>query len=419
MGWVTAEHPTTDELNACVQCGLCLPACPTFRLTGRETASPRGRLQAMKAVHRGVLEVDGPFQGIIDFCLGCRACEPVCPGMVPYGRALEGTRAEIVAQRPSWAHRFRSFALGPVLGSRSSLRFGSALLAVAQRARATAIAPARYRRLSAGLRPLRRRPAPTLGHSGGGGVSGTVGVLAGCIQDEWFRPVNHAAIELLEMAGFRVDVPVGQTCCGALAAHDGKAAEARSLAARNVPVFSGYDQVVVTSAGCSAQMREYRHWADDGEEIGDKAVDVTVAVARAIEAGLLPRMETASGQVAIQDPCHLRHAQRVVAEPRLILEAAGYEVVEIDPAGMCCGAAGLYTVLQPEASQELGNRKADQIRFTGVSRVASANPGCEMQLRSALGAGYEIAHPIEWYLRAVRDKAQTGIVAAEEAPGDG
>jgi len=132
MGWVTTEHPTTDELNACVQCGLCLPACPTFRLTGRETASPRGRLQAMKAVHQGVLEVDGPFQGIIDFCLGCRACEPVCPGMVHYGRALEGTRAEIVAQRPSWAHRVRSFFLGPVLGSRSSLRVGSAILAMAQ-----------------------------------------------------------------------------------------------------------------------------------------------------------------------------------------------------------------------------------------------------------------------------------------------
>jgi glycolate oxidase iron-sulfur subunit len=164
-------------------------------------------------------------------------------------------------------------------------------------------------------------------------------------------------------------------------------------------------------------VRDYRHWADGGEEVGDRAVDVTVAVARAIEAGLLPRVATASGRVAIQDPCHLRHAQRVIAEPRLILEAAGYEVVEIDPAGMCCGAAGLYTVLQPEASQELGNRKAGQIRSTGVSRVASANPGCEMQLRSALGAGYEIAHPIEWYLRAVRGMAETGIVAAEEASG--
>ncbi|HEY4607130.1 MAG TPA: (Fe-S)-binding protein, partial [Acidimicrobiia bacterium] len=384
MGWVTAEHPTTEELDACVQCGLCLGACPTFRLTGRETASPRGRLHAMKAVHQGVLEVDQAFEGIIDFCLGCRACEPVCPGMVPYGRALEGTRAEIVAQRPSVGHRIRGFLLGSVLGSRAILRAGSGLLSAAQTVGVVKAAPRRLRRLSGGLRRLRGRPPSTIGHIGGSGESGVVALLAGCIQEEWFRPVNHAAVTLLEMAGFRVEVPTGQTCCGALAAHDGKADEARSLVARNLPVFSGYDQVVVTSAGCSAYVREYGHWSEDDGGIGAATVDVTVAVARAIAADLLPRVDAHSGRVAIQDPCHLRHAQRVTSEPRAILEAGGYQVVEIDAAGMCCGAAGLYTVLQPEASQELGNRKADQIRSQDVTRVASANPGCEMQLRSVL-----------------------------------
>ena len=207
-------------------------------------------------------------------------------------------------------------------------------------------------------------------------------------------------------------MPPGQTCCGALAAHDGKSEAARALAARNMPVLSGYNQVVVTSAGCSAHVREYGHWVKHGEEIGARTVNVTVAVARAIEAGLLPSLSGGSGEMAIQDPCHLRHAQRVTAEPRQILEAGGYEVVEIDPAGMCCGAAGLYTVLQPEASQELGNRKAAQIRSTGVSRVASANPGCEMQLRSALGPGYEITHPIEWYLSAIAAAGPPGRVAS-------
>lgn len=416
MGWVTAEHPTTDELDACVQCGLCLPVCPTFRLTGRETASPRGRLHAMKAVHQGVFEVDRAFEGIIDFCLGCRACEPVCPGMVPYGRALEGTRAEIVAQRPSLGHRVRSFLLGSVLGSRNSLRLGSSALSLAQATRLTNVAPERFRRLSGGMRRLRGRPKAMVGHIGGPGTSGTVGLLAGCIQDQWFRPVNHAAVELLEMAGYRVEVPIGQTCCGALAAHDGKAIEARMLAKRNVPVFSEYDQVVVTSAGCSAHVREYKHWTDRGGVVGDRALDVTVAVARAIDAGLLPRVDGHPGRVAIQDPCHLRHAQRVTAEPRAILEAGGYDVVEIDPAGMCCGAAGLYTVLQPEASRELGNQKADQIRSKDVSKVASANPGCEMQLRAALGPGYEIAHPIEWYLQAVKASGLVGNVAAVQEP---
>ena len=239
-------------------------------------------------------------------------------------------------------------------------------------------------------------------------------MLSGCIQDQWFQPVNQAAVALLERAGFRVEVPRGQTCCGALAAHDGQAPQARALAERNTEAFSGYDLVVATAAGCSAHLRDYGHWAPQGEELGSMALDVTVAVARAIEAGLLPRMAPGSGRMAIQDPCHLRHAQRVTAEPRLVLEAGGYEVVEIDPDGMCCGAAGLYTLLQPEASQELGNRKATQIRSTGVNRVASANPGCEMQLRSALGAGYEIAHPIEWYLQAISEQPRGGIVAAVE-----
>lgn len=408
MGWVTTYHPTTEELDACVQCGLCLPVCPTFRLTGRETASPRGRLQAMKAVHQGVFPVDAAFQSIIDFCLGCRACEPVCPGLVPYGRALEGARAEIVAQLTTSAHRARALLVGPMLGSRGLLRAGTALVGLGQRLGVDRVAPCRLRRVLRGMRRLRSRPPTILGHAGGSGSSGSVALLAGCIQEEWFRPVNRAAVDLLEMAGYRVEVPSGQTCCGALAAHDGKADQARALAAQNVPVLSGYDRVVVTSAGCSAHVRGYGHWAENGGTVAGMAVDVTVAVAEAIGAGLLPTLPDTGEEVAIQDPCHLRHAQRVVDEPRLLLQAAGYRVVEVDPVGMCCGAAGLYTVLQPEASQQLAELKAEQIRCTGVLRVASANPGCEMQLRSVLGGGYDIRHPVEWYLDAVR-RADPGV----------
>jgi glycolate oxidase iron-sulfur subunit len=368
----------------------------------------------MSAVHEGVVEIDATFQGIIEFCLGCRACEPVCPGLVPYGRTLEGTRAEIVAQRPSWSHRFRAFLLGSVLGSRRSLGFGTGAVSLAQVTGATKLAPHRWRRLSSGMRELRHRPGSVVGHIGGEGRSGRIALLAGCIQDQWFQPVNHAAVELLEMAGYRVEAPEGQTCCGALAAHDGKAPEAHRLAERNTPVLGGYDMVVATAAGCSAHLRDYDHWATGGGRVGSTALDVTVAVARAIEQGLLPRVSARLGPIGVQDPCHLRHAQKVTAEPRLILEAAGYEVVEVDPTGMCCGAAGLYTVLQPEASQELGNRKAAQVRSTGVKRLASANPGCEMQLRSALGDGFEISHPIEWYLQAIKRENPGGIVAVLE-----
>lgn len=403
MPWVTDVHPTTEELNACVQCGLCLPACPTFRLTGRETASPRGRLHAMRAVHEGLLEVDEAFAGIIDFCLGCRACEPVCPGLVPYGRALEGARAEIVEQVPGRANR-RRWLLGAALGSRALVGAGTRVLSLAQTLGLTRLAPGRLRQIASGLRRLGDRPGVTVGHSGGSGEAGSVALLAGCVQDQWFQPVNHAAVRLLEMAGYRVQVPTGQTCCGALAAHDGKAAEARRLARRNVEALGGHDQVVATAAGCSAHLAGYGHWDERGTEIASRAIDVTVAVARAIEAGWLPRLPKGGrGQIAVQDPCHLRHAQRVIDEPRAILRAAGHEVVEIDEAGLCCGAAGIYTMLQPEASARLGNQKADQVRSTGVARVASANPGCEMQLRSHLGEEYEIAHPIEWYLKAIED----------------
>lgn len=400
MPWVTDIHPTTEELNACVECGLCLPVCPTFRLTGRETASPRGRLQAMTAVHEGLVDVDEAFAGILDFCLGCRACEPVCPGLVPYGRALEGARAEIVEQVPGRGNQ-RRWLLGVALGSRRLMRLGAWFLSVAQALHLTRLVPGRFSRLTKGLRSLSGRPGPTVGHVGGSGDAGTVGLLAGCIQDQWFRPVNHAAIRLLEMAGHRVSVPAAQTCCGALAAHDGKEAEARRLARRNTEAFDSHDLIVATAAGCSAHLAGYGHWADDGETIADGAMDITVAIARAIEDGRLPRLEPGRGRIAVQDPCHLRHAQRVTTEPRSILEAAGYEVVEIDDVALCCGAAGIYTVLQPEASAELGNQKADQVRSTGVTKVSSANPGCEMQLRSHLEANYTIAHPIEWYLRAV------------------
>jgi glycolate oxidase iron-sulfur subunit len=349
----------------------------------------------MSAVSAGIVEIDDAFASIIDFCLGCRACEPICPGLVPYGRALEGTRAEIDAQLPGRAGRNR-WALGTALGSRPLMRAGGVGLSIAQSLGLTRLAPKQYRRISSGLRPLRGRGGSEVGHVGGTGSAGTVGLLAGCIQDEWFRPVNRAAVELLEMAGHTVAVPERQTCCGALAAHDGKADAADRFQTQNVDAFGGYDLVVATAAGCSAHLADYE-WTGHQPE----TVDVTVAVARAIEDGRLPRLVEAKGSIAIQDPCHLRHAQRVVAEPRAILTAAGYEVVEIDPAGMCCGAAGMYTVRQPETSSQLGRQKADQVRATGATKVASANPGCEMQLRSHLDSKFDVRHPIEWYLEAL------------------
>lgn len=403
-GFVTRDAPTREELSACVECGLCLPHCPTFRLTGKESASPRGRLAAMSAVLEGAASVDEMFDEVISFCLGCRACEAVCPGLVPYGRALEGARAELVEQRPDASRRLRRRLLGGVLPSRGMVELTSLGIRAAQGLRLDGVLPGFAHRALAGLRPLASRGRSWVGSTvePAGEPVGTVALLSGCVMDAWFRPVHDSTVALLRRAGYRVEVPSAQTCCGALAAHDGAAAEARSLAERNARVFAGYDLVVSDSAGCTAHLKEYGHWAGEpGREMEPKVVDVTELVASLIGDGRLPLVEAALGPVAVQDPCHLRHAQRIVREPRVILEAAGYEPVEIDVDGLCCGAAGIYSALQPEASQSLGRMKADQVRASTSTVVSSANPGCEMQLRAHLGAGYRVAHPVELYAEAL------------------
>lgn len=398
MGYRTIDAPTATELSACVQCGLCLPHCPTFRLTGKESASPRGRLSAMRAVLEGHAEIDSAFDEAISFCLGCRACESVCPGLVPYGRVLEGARAELVAQRPSRARRLRGFGLGRVLPNRWLVGMGTTAMTVAQRAGVGRLGGMAGRALN-GLRRLEFGRRSWVGRTVDpeGSPRGTAMLVAGCVMDEWFGPVHDATVALLTRAGYRVEVPEAQTCCGALAAHDGHADTARRLAAQNVVAFAGADLVLVDAAGCSAHLKEYGHLTSGGAEFSSRVRDVTEVVAELIADGSLPTLESNGTRVAIQDPCHLRHAQRIVAEPRAILRAAGFDPVEIDPDGLCCGAAGIYTVLRPQASSELGRMKAAQVKAVGVSAVASANPGCEMQLRASLGRDVRVAHPIEWY----------------------
>jgi glycolate oxidase iron-sulfur subunit len=403
-GYRTADAPTGAELSTCVQCGLCLPHCPTFRLTGKESASPRGRLMAMSAVLEGIVPVDEAFDEVISFCLGCRACEAVCPGLVPYGRVLEGARAELAVQRPSAARSVRRAVLGRMVASRPAVAVAGAGAGTARALHLERWLPHPLRQGLAGMRPLRNRGPSWVGRvvEPAGEAIGTAALLAGCVMDAWFRPVHDATVGLLRRAGYRVEVPATQTCCGALAAHDGSAAEARRLARSNARVFAGYDLVVSNAAGCTAHLKEYGHWAGpEGSGVASKVEDVTETVARLIAEGRLPTLDLDLGPVAVQDPCHLRHAQRIVAQPRAILTAAGYRPVEIDPDGLCCGAAGTYSVLQPEASDELGRWKAEQVRSSHSTVVASANPGCEMQLRAHLDAGHRVAHPVELYWEAL------------------
>ena len=393
MAWSTPWAPTSAELRACVECGLCLPHCPTFRLTGDETASPRGRLNAMSAVASGAVPLGAAVAEVFEFCLQCRACEAACPSLVPFGRAMEGARAESAAALSR--SRLRRRIAGRWIARRGAVRVATAFAAVGQRLGAGHWMPGRLRRGLRGMRRLPLRPRSVLGttHEPAGPPLGTVGLLAGCVMDPWFGGVHRALIAVLTAAKYRVVVPEGQTCCGALATHEGEAAAAERMAVVNRAAFAGVDLVVVDAAGCSAHLV--------GHGIGVPVEDAVVIVARLLDEGRLPRVPPTGTRVAVQDPCHHRHAQRIVSAPRTIAAAAGYTPLDLDPDAMCCGAAGLYSVAQPEASGRLGRAKADQAAALDVDLVVSANPGCEIQLRSHLAAGIRVAHPVEVYAAAV------------------
>jgi glycolate oxidase iron-sulfur subunit len=359
----------------------------------------------MNAINDELIPFDDTFAGAMTFCLNCRACEAVCPSLVPFGRAMEGARAEVAAQLPSGTRRLRHLVLGRVLPSKRLMAAATAAVRVLQATRAAHWLPRRWRLSFTGM----RRIVPGSGLAGqsfapAGAAKGTVGLLSGCVMDPWFPDIHRAVVDVLVAAGYRVVVPIAQTCCGALSAHDGAADAAKRLARRNVDAFVDVDVIVADAAGCSAHLKEYGHWAVGGDDLAVRVRDITEFVADLIKAGDLPTSPVDRGPVAVQDPCHLRHAQRIMAAPRQILAAAGYQPVEVDPDGLCCGAAGIYSVLEPDASAELGRRKAAQVRATRSTLVSSANPGCEMQLRSHLGDSYRIVHPVELYHQAFLGK---------------
>jgi glycolate oxidase iron-sulfur subunit len=393
---VPSDAPSDADLASCVACGLCLPHCPTYRLTGEESASPRGRIAAMRSVHEGWAEVDGTFSGFMDLCLACRACEDVCPSHVPFGRMMEHARVQIEPLRTRRARALRWLGLDVTLPRKKLLWLAAALQPVG-----LLFVPRRVRRLAPKRSELfRRLPRVT---EPAGEARGTVALLAGCVQDRWYRSANHATIRVLARNGWRVVVPRSQACCGALAAHSGRLAPARRLAERNARAFADADVVIVNAAGCGAHMKELGDLiGDEGRALSGRVRDLMEFLA---ETGV-ERPASAGGleRVAYHDPCHALRAQKIKAQPRDVLRAIpGLDVVDLPGGDVCCGAAGLYQVLQPDASSELRRAKADAIATTGVAVVASANPGCVMQLAAGVreqGAEVEVVHPVELLDRA-------------------
>lgn len=402
MTWVTGRPPLQVDLDACVTCGLCLPVCPTFRLTGDESASPRGRLTAIGAVAGGAIAVDGRFDEITSFCLQCRACETACPSLVPYGDIIEAAREEAVQQVRHRGRRLGRLSVGRILGWPAMMRIASIGAALLQRMRLLTLLP-RIGKQATGLRPIPLNPRSFRGGSWGSGTR-TVTLFTGCVADVWFTEVHQATIELLVAAGFRVEAPGDQTCCGALAAHAGLGRDARRYAARNIEALTGRDVIAVDVAGCGAHLKGYGRHGRAGAAIAASTHDITELIASAIASGDLPTLEPTGRTVAVVDPCHLEHAQRITDEPRRIVEAAGFTVVDADRGGLCCGAAGLYQLDHPDTGETLGRRKAAAVEGTAARIVAVANAGCEVQLRRFLDEGFEVVHPVELYAAALRTR---------------
>lgn len=404
--------------DRCIRCGLCLPSCPTYLETLTETSGPRGRIGLIKAVSEGKADVlGGGFVEQMSQCLDCRACEAACPSGVEYGRLLQSARAQIrEAAAPSEPRASRA-ARGFLLGLFSHLGRLRAIAVVLRAFQHTPILGLLRATPLANLASLAPRIAGRFFIPDGRRVEaaqpqGLAFLHAGCIMQVAFPNVHEASIRMLVRAGLSVVVPVDQGCCGAIAAHAGEPDIARELARRNIAAFerSGADVYVVDAAGCGAALKEYGEllerdpqWAHRAAQFSQRVRDVT-EVLDAMPFASPPRPLDVT--VTYQEPCHLAHAQRVTGAPRRLLgKIAGLRLVEMDESALCCGSAGVYNLTQPAMAGRLQRRKAENISRTGAAIVATANPGCAMQVAAGLRAfGYsaEVRHIVELLDEACR-----------------
>ena len=378
-------------INACVHCGFCLQACPTYLNLEDENDSPRGRIFLMRSLLEGtVAPTDAKVQQHIDQCLGCRACEPVCPSGVPYGQLLEATRATLKDYEPmpfiarlilfvfarEWLLRpamffSRLLAATPIptllSGIKGRLGFAMAMLASTGRS----IERSSYNPVSRGER-------------------GTVALLRGCVMDGLFKSTNRATERVLSVNGYAPVPAVGQKCCGALHAHAGDLEGARALARRNISAFeaSGAKFIVSNAAGCGAIMKEYGHLLHDDPEWHGRALAVAARV-RDISELLADAGPRPGGSLPVRvtyaAPCHLQHAQRVTQAPLSVLAAIpGLELVPLHDSDQCCGSAGIYNLIEPATSDAVLEPKLQNILATRAPWVTTGNPGCLMQIGAGL-----------------------------------
>ena len=392
-------------IDACVHCGFCLQACPTYLSLEDENDSPRGRIVLMRALVDGSLPVtDADVRTHIDRCLGCRACETACPSGVPYGHLLEATRATLTRVTPNPpVARLILF----VFARQALLRLAMLGGRIARASRLSWLlsrVPGRLGFAMAMLESTRPALKRRRYEARGDGARGTATLLTGCVMEGLFAGTNRATERTLTANGYAVVPTAGQRCCGALHAHAGDDETARQLARANIAVFerSGADFIAVNAAGCGATMKDYAQLlsADPAWHARAVALSATVRDVSELLAEAGPRPGGAMAMTVTYDaPCHLLHAQRIASPPLTVLGAVpGLELVPLEGSEHCCGSAGIYNLIEPEVSDRVLAPKLAHIAATGAPLVATGNPGCLMQI----GAGLHLArmrcravHPVD------------------------
>ncbi|MCM3782518.1 (Fe-S)-binding protein [Neobacillus mesonae] len=397
-----------DQLTNCMRCGFCLPACPTFRETGIEPESPRGRIALMKAVADGIMEPDQSFQDQMSHCLGCRACEPACPADVKYGRLIEQARDAIEDHREHkpLVNGLRKVFFNGIFPHRSRLKWLGKSIAVYQKSGLHKVV-----RRSGALRLLPEQIGEMeriLPDSSGQGVLerlgslypakgemiGRVALFRGCIMDVLFAQTNVNTVRLLSEAGYEVVIPDHQVCCGALHAHSGELGQARDLARTNIKAFedAGIEHIVTNAGGCGASLVEYEHLLREDPDYGKTAADFSARVkdvSTLLLQGRLPEFihdcttsKSERATVTYQDSCHLRNVMKNADAPRqLIQQVANIQYIEMKEADRCCGSAGIYNVTQPEMAGKILKHKMEHAKRTEARYILTSNPGCHMQMK--------------------------------------
>jgi glycolate oxidase iron-sulfur subunit len=412
-----------------VRCGLCLPHCPTYLETLRETSSPRGRIHLIQAVSEGRLNLTSPgFVGQMYQCLDCRACEDVCPSSVQYGKLVEAARSQIERARPRPLRQrlLRWMIFGGLFQDMRLFRAANRLLWLYQRSGAQWLARRlgvlkllRLHQMETLLPPLPARfvqprdqiIAPTWTKSGQ--PQARVALFTGCVMSTAFAETDRATARVLAANGCEVHLPKGQGCCGALTIHAGELERARALARQTILAFerleatTPLDAIIINAAGCGATLKEYGHLLRDDEKFAERAdhfsakvKDITEFLGELEQRGDFNKnLHPLPLTVTYQEACHLAHAQRVTAQPRRLLRAIlGLRLVEMEESALCCGSAGIYNITQPEMSQRLLARKMRHALAAQAEVIVSTNPGCLLQLQAGVrttGASVRVAHLVD------------------------